>query len=136
MSSYKIETIEGIGKTHAKALAKAGVTTTGKFLDACRTPKDRNKMATATGLSATLILKWANMADVLRVKGVGEEYAELLEAAGVDTVKELKTRRADNLTKAMADVNKKKKLVRQAPAESMVGRWITHAKTLPPKMAY
>lgn len=136
MSSYKIETIEGVGPSYAKKLAAAGVTTTGKLLDRGASPKGRKELAAASGVSDALILKWTNMADLLRVKGVGEEYSELLEAAGVDTVKELKTRRADNLAAKMAEVNLKKKLVRQVPSESMVGRWIAHAKTLPAKMTY
>jgi predicted flap endonuclease-1-like 5' DNA nuclease len=136
MSSYRIETIEGIGASHAKKLAAAGVDTTAKLLATCATQKGRKALAETTGLSDKLILKWTNMADLLRVKGIGEEYSELLEAAGVDTVKELRMRRADNLAKAMKEVNEKKRLVRQVPSESQVERWIAHAKTLPPVMSY
>ena len=136
MSSYKIETIEGIGPAFRKKLAAAGIATTGKLLTACATRKGRADMAKKTGLTEPQLLKWTNMADLLRVKGVGEEYSELLEAAGVDTVKELKTRRADALTTKMAEINAKKKLVRQTPAQTMVERWIKHAKTLNAVISY
>ncbi len=136
MSSYKIDTLEGIGASHAQKLAAAGATTTGKLLDKCATPKGRKDMVEATGLSDKLILRWANMADLMRVKGVGEEYSELLEAAGVDTVKELRTRRAENLAAALKNANARRKLVRQVPAESQVARWIAHSKTLMPKLKH
>ncbi|MFS8038856.1 DUF4332 domain-containing protein [Xanthobacter sp. AM11] len=134
--SYPIMDIEGIGAVYAEKLKAAGLTTTQALLEAATTPKARKELAAATGLDEARILKWANMADLMRIKGVGEEYSELLEAAGVDTVKELKTRVAANLTKAMADVNEKKKLVRALPTESMVEKWIAQAKELPPTLTY
>lgn len=134
--AYKIDKIEGIGPANAAKLMTAGIKTTGSLLTRCASPKGRKETASATGFSEAQLLKWANMADLMRVKGVGEEYSELLEAAGVDTVKELRTRRADNLTKKMAEVNETKKLVRRLPTESEVSRWVEHAKTLDPMMTY
>lgn len=134
--SYPIIEIEGIGPQMAEKLKAAGIATTEQLLAAALTPKDRRELAGRTGIAEALILKWANLADLMRISGVAEEYSELLEAAGVDTVKELKTRVAANLAKAMADVNEKRKLVRQLPSESMVEKWIAEAKTLPPTLTY
>mgnify|MGYP000926546382 FL=1 len=134
--SYPIVDIEGIGPVMAEKLKVAGITTTGGLLDAALTPKARKELAEKSGIDEARILKWANMADLMRIKGVAEEYSELLEAAGVDTVKELKMRNAANLTKAMADINATKKLVRVLPAESMVEKWIAQAKELPPTLTY
>ncbi len=133
---YKIETIEGIGPAYAKKLVAADIKTTDALLERCKDPKGRKQAAADTGLPEPQLLKWANMADLMRVKGVGEEYSELLEAAGVDTVKELRNRRADNLTAKMAEANETKKLVRRLPTESEVSRWIEHAKSLDPMMTY
>jgi predicted flap endonuclease-1-like 5' DNA nuclease len=93
-------------------------------------------LAEKTGLTTTQILKWANMADLMRINGVGEEYSELLEAAGVDTVKELRNRNAANLTAKMEEVNETRKLVRQVPALGNVERWIAQAKEMEPKLTY
>ncbi|MEP9348542.1 DUF4332 domain-containing protein [Xanthobacter sp. KR7-225] len=134
--SYPIIDIEGIGPVMAEKLKTAGITNTGALLDAAKAPKDRKALAEKAGIDEKQVLKWANMADLMRIKGVAEEYSELLEAAGVDTVKELKTRNAAHLTKAMAEVNEKKKLVRLLPAESMVEKWIAQAKELPPILTY
>ena len=134
--SYPIIDIEGIGPVMAEKLKTAGITNTGALLDAAKTPKDRKALAEKAGIDEKQVLKWANMADLMRIKGVAEEYSELLEAAGVDTVKELKTRNAANLTKAMAEVNEKKKLVRLLPAESQVEKWIAQAKELPSVLTY
>lgn len=133
---YKIDEIEGIGPAKKEALAKASITTTEALLAVCKDPAGRKATAETTGLTEKEILKFANMADLMRIKGVGEEYSELLEAAGVDTVKELATRRADNLTKKMEEVNETKKLVRSTPAESIVTGWIAQAKELPPMLTY
>jgi hypothetical protein len=105
-------------------------------LEKCATPKGRKEVAAATGLDEKLILKWTNLADLMRVKGVAEEYSELLELAGVDTVKELKTRKADNLTAKMAEINAAKKKVRRAPTLAEVTKWIEFAKTLEPRVTY
>lgn len=134
--SYPIIDIEGIGPVFSEKLKAVGITTTAALLEAAASPKGRQDLATKTGLEAARILKWANMADLMRIKGVGEEYSELLEAAGVDTVKELKTRNPAHLHKAMAEVNEKKKLVRALPAESAVEKWVAEAKTLPAVLTY
>ena len=134
--SYPISDIEGIGPAYAEKLGTAGIKKTGDLLDKGADPKGRKALAEATGISDKLILKCCNMADLMRISGVGEEYSELLEAAGVDTVKELKTRRADNLTARMAEVNEAKKLVRQVPALGQVEKWIAQAKDLPAVLTY
>jgi predicted flap endonuclease-1-like 5' DNA nuclease len=131
-----IDTIEGIGVQYGRTLRKARVRTTEALLKRGATRKGRKDLSEATGLSQHLILEWVNRADLMRVKGVGEEYSDLLEGAGVDTVKELRTRNAANLTAAMTEVNERKRLVRRLPTESMVERWVSHAKTLPPVVQY
>jgi len=132
----KIITVEGIGETYAKKLQKAGVETTDSLLNKGATPAGRNELADATGISKTLILEWVNHCDLYRITGVGEEYADLLEEAGVDTVPELAQRKASNLHKKMVEVNEKKNLVRQLPTESKVEAWIGQAKGLPRKIEY
>ncbi len=134
--AYKVEKIEGVGPKYAAKLAEAQVARTDQLLDKAATRKGRKDLASASGIDETLILKWANMCDLMRIKGVGEEYSELLEAAGVDTVKELSKRRADNLHKAMAEANTKRKMVRQLPSEGQVESWVKQAKALPPVMKY
>lgn len=134
--AYPIATIEGIGPAYAEKLKGAGIGNTAVLLDKAKDPKGRKAVAAATGITETLVLKWANMADLMRVKGVGEEYSELLEAAGVDTVKELRTRNSANLAKAMAEANAKRKLVRLVPSEKVVAKWVAAAKDLPPVMTY
>lgn len=131
-----IDAIEGIGHKYATKLRKARVRTTEALLKAGATRKGRKELATATGLSDHQILEWVNRADLMRVKGVGEEYSDLLEAAGVDTVKELRRRNSANLLAAMVEVNTKKRLVRRLPTLSMVDRWIGHAKELDPVVSY
>jgi len=127
-----IDTIEGIGHRQATKLRKARVRTTEALLKSGATRTGRKQLAETIGVSDTLILDWVNRADLMRVKGVGEEYSDLLEAAGVDTVKELRRRNALNLLDAMIEVNKKKRLVRRLPTEAMVGRWVASAKGLDP----
>lgn len=134
--SYPIQDIEGIGPAYGEKLAAAGIQKTDQLLEKGADPKGRKALAEATGLTEKQVLKWCNMADLMRISGVGEEYSELLEAAGVDTVKELKTRRADNLTAKMAEVNEDKKLVRQVPSQSQVEKWIAQAAELPPMLSY
>lgn len=134
--SYPIKDIEGIGAVNAEKLGKAGISTTDALLEAAKDPKGRKSVAEKAGIDESRILKWTNMADLMRIKGVAEEYSDLLEAAGVDTVKELKTRRADNLTAKMAELNAAKKLVRQLPSEKQVADWIEQAGNLPPMMTY
>jgi predicted flap endonuclease-1-like 5' DNA nuclease len=128
--------IEGIGPAHAEKLKAQGLRTTDDLLRAGASPKGRDDLAAATGISGKLILRWVNRADLFRVRGVGEQFSDLLEAAGVDTVPELAQRRADNLIKKMAEVNVEKKLVRRLPTESQVAGWIESAKGLPRVVTY
>jgi predicted flap endonuclease-1-like 5' DNA nuclease len=131
-----IDAIEGIGHKHATKLRKARVRTTEALLKAGSTRKGRKELAEAVGTSEHLILTWVNRADLMRVKGVGEEYSELLEAAGVDTVKELRRRNAANLLQAIVELNNKKKRVRRLPTETMVTRWVDDAKQLDSVVKY
>jgi predicted flap endonuclease-1-like 5' DNA nuclease len=134
--SYPIMDIAGIGPLMALKLKKLGIRTTGKLLEAARTAKERKSLAAKIEVDEQTVLRWANLADRMRIKGVGEPYAELLQAVGVDTVKELKYRNVGNLAKAMADANRKRKLVRLLPSEKRIERWIAQAKELPPKITY
>lgn len=128
--------IEGIGPVYAAKLRDAGVATVEALLGAGATPKGREALVAKTGISASQILRWVNHADLYRVKGIGSEWSELLEAAGVDTVVELAQRNASNLAAKMAEVNKKKKLVRVVPSEKQVADWVQQAKNLPRKVSY
>ncbi len=128
--------IEGIGQVYAEKLAVAGLKTTEALLEAAGTKKGRTDLAATTGISEKLILRWVNMADLFRIKGVGEEYSDLLEASGVDTVPELAQRNAENLQAKMAEVNAEKKLVRRVPTLSEVTSWIDQAKALPRAVTY
>jgi predicted flap endonuclease-1-like 5' DNA nuclease len=132
----KLSEIEGIGAVYSEKLAAAGIKSQEKLLEAGGTPKGRKDLAAKTDISGKLILKWVNRADLARVKGIGEEYADLLEFAGVDTVPELAQRRADNLLKKMLEVNEQRKLVRSPPTQAMVEKWIAQAKTLPRAIHY
>jgi predicted flap endonuclease-1-like 5' DNA nuclease len=131
-----IDAIEGIGPKYATKLRKAGIRTTEALLKRGANRAGRKQLAEATGFNNHQILEWVNRADLFRVKGIGEEYSDLLEASGVDTVKELRTRNAGNLTDRMAEINQKKRLVRRLPTESMVTRWIADAKKLAPAVKY
>jgi predicted flap endonuclease-1-like 5' DNA nuclease len=128
--------IEGIGPDRAEKLKAAGVTTTDDLLKLGGTAKGRKDLEAATGLSGASILDWVNRADLFRIKGIGTQYSDLLEASGVDTVAELAQRRADNLTKKLAEINEQKKLVRALPAETVVADWIEQAKALPRAVEY
>ena len=132
----KLIDIEGIGPSYGEKLQAAGITTTDDLLKQCCTPKERQRLAETTDISEKLILRWTNQADLFRVKGVGEEYADLLEAAGVDTVVELGQRNATNLYAKMSEVNEAKKLTRQIPAESQISDWIEQAKTMERMVEY
>lgn len=134
--SYKIDEIEGIGPSFGEKLRAAGVDSTDDLLEQCGTPGGRKKMADKTGLSEKQILGWTNMADLMRVSGVGKQYAELLEASGVDTIKELRNRNAENLAVAIEKINGQKKLARSNPTTSMVSDWIAQAKKTDPKISY
>jgi predicted flap endonuclease-1-like 5' DNA nuclease len=126
-----LEKVEGIGPKYAKQLRDIGVPTTKALLEMGSTRKGRNEIAERSGISGKLILEWVNHADLFRIDGVGEEYADLLEEAGVDTVPELAQRSPANLYKKMVLVNKEKKLVRKLPAASQVEDWVAKAKKLP-----
>lgn len=126
----KLSTIEGIGPAYEEKLKGAGVGSVEKLLDAGSTPKGRKDLAAATGIDDKRILRFVNHADLMRIKGVGGEYAELLEAAGVDTVAELARRNAANLHKAMAEANDAKSLVRQLASADTVAGWVEQAKGL------
>jgi len=131
MANYKIEDVEGIGPVLGEKFRSAGVKDTDALLKSALTPGQRKALAERTGLSEARVLKFANMVDLYRISGVGSEYAELLEVAGVDTVPELARRNAASLTAAMAAVNQEKNLTRQVPTESDVTKWIEQAKGLP-----
>jgi len=124
--------VEGIGKRHQKQLQKAEIATTEALLKNGATRKGRNQIAKESGISVKLILEWVNHADLFRIKGVGAQYADLLEASGVDTVVELGKRVPENLHAKMVEVNskRKKKLVRQLPAINQVKAWVKQAKKL------
>lgn len=134
--SYPITAIEGIDRSVADALRSVGIRTTTKLLEAAKDPKGRKQLAEKTDLDEKDLLRWANTADRMRIKGLGKEYAQLLRVAGVDTVKELTYRNPAKLAKAMAAANAKRKLVRLLPSDKAVERWIETAKKLPLKITY
>ena len=137
MANYKISDVEGIGQKFAVKLSKAGVRSVNALLESGASKKGRKELSSKTGIDESMILKWVNQADLYRVKGIGSEYSELLEKAGVDTVKELATRRSDNLYDKMVEVNSTKRpLVRQLPGKKSVQNWIDSAKKLSPKVTY
>ena len=131
-----IQSIEGIGPVNAERLRGSGVNTVSGLLEAGATKAGRKHLANETGLAEDLILGWVNRADLMRVRGVGTQYSDLLEAAGVDTVKELRRRRADNLHAAMCEANEERHLVRRTPTEKEVERWISRAQELAPVVSY
>jgi predicted flap endonuclease-1-like 5' DNA nuclease len=128
--------LAGIDEKAAEALRAAGIRTVAKLLEAAKSPQGRKRLAEKTGLNERQLLRWANMADRMRLKGVGDDYAELLEAAGVNTVRELKYRNPATLAKAIAEANQKRKLVRALPSGKAIAGWIEHARTLPLKITY
>lgn len=132
----RIIDIEGIGPQYAKILQSHGVRTTSRLLKAAATKKGREALAEQTDIPEKLILEWVNLADLMRVKGVGEEYSDLLEEAGVDTVKELRNRKPANLYAALASTNAEKQLVRRLPSPEQVAAWVTEAKKLSPVVRY
>ncbi len=132
----KLTEIEGIGAVYADTLREMGITTTEALLEKGSTPAGRKELASTTGLSNKLVLKWVNRADLFRITGIGEEYADLLEIAGVDTVPELAQRNPENLHQKMAEVNAEKELVRRLPGLKQVQDWVAQAKELPRKITY
>ena len=127
----KLEDIEGIAAVQARKLRAAGVRSVEGLLKTGGTAKGRKDLAEKASVSEKLMLEWVNRADLFRIKGVGEEYSDLLEAAGVDTVVELGTRNAANLHATLLSTNQSKKVVRRVPPEKTVGGWIQQAKSLP-----
>lgn len=134
--SYKIDEIEGIGPAYSEKLGAAEVKTTADLLKKCCDPKGRKALSDATGMSEKVLLDWTNKADLMRINGVGPEFSELLEAAGVDTVKELRNRNAENLATKMDEVNAVKKLTRTTPSATTITKWVEEAKGLDPIIKY
>ncbi|MDE6326530.1 MAG: DUF4332 domain-containing protein [Duncaniella sp.] len=134
--AYKIVEIEGIGQTYADKLETAGIKTTEDLLEKCASPKGRKKVAEETGISPRLILKWTNHADLFRIRGVAGQFAELLEAAGVDTVKEFRHRVAANLYPKLVETNEAKNLCNRVPSEKEIQKMIDQAKELEPVISY
>ncbi|HMF35149.1 MAG TPA: DUF4332 domain-containing protein [Isosphaeraceae bacterium] len=127
----KIIDIEGVGDVYAKKLEAAGIKTVEQLLEHGATPKGRDQIAEKTGISGALILRWVNHADLIRIVGVAEQYAELLEASGVDSIPELAHRVAENLHSRMIEVNEKKNLIKRLPSVGQVSSWIDQCKNLP-----
>ena len=128
--------IEGVGEVYQAKLVSYGIKTVEALLKQGASPSGRSKIANGTGISSGLILEWVNHADLWRIKGVGEEYSDLLEEAGVDTVVELAQRNAENLYAKIKEVNMMKKLVRRLPSGKQVAGWVAQAKGLPRVVAY
>ncbi|NYT12581.1 MAG: DUF4332 domain-containing protein [Methanomassiliicoccales archaeon] len=127
----KLSEIEGIGPAFEKKLKSAGITSVENLLEKGASAKGRKQIAESTEIDATRILEWVNRADLFRIKGIGSEFSDLLEAAGVDSVPELSRRKPESLTKKLEEVNAEKKLVRRTPSLSMVENWVAQAKKLP-----
>ncbi len=134
--SYKIIDIEGIGNVYAEKMTAAGIKTTDDLLEKCSKPAGRKALAEETGISSKLILTWTNHADLMRINGVGPQFSELLEAAGVDTVKELQHRVPANLQAKLEEVNEQKHLVQRVPAVSEIEKMVAQAKELGAVMEY
>ncbi|NLE46524.1 MAG: DUF4332 domain-containing protein [Chloroflexi bacterium] len=132
----KLEAIEGIGAVYGEKLRAAGIGTIEALLEAGATPKGRRDLQEKTGIGGEYILDWVNRADLMRVRGVGEEYGDLLEWAGVDTVVELAQRNPENLLARMTEVNTEKRLVRRMPTLDMVTEWVAQAKKLDRAVTY
>ena len=134
--AYKIIDIEGIGEVYGKKLVDAGINTVDALLEKCAKPAGRKALAEETGISPKLILTWTNHADLMRINGVGPQFSELLEAAGVDTVKEFRHRVPANLQPKLEEINNEKNLVNRVPSLKEVENMIQQAKDLPPVMEY
>ena len=134
--TYKIIDIQGVGPVYAEKLIAAGVETVDQLLERGKTPKGRKELEETTGITGKLILTWVNHADLFRIKGIGPQFSELLEASGVDTVKEFQHRVAANLVAKMTEVNEDKHLTKVVPSEKMVQKMIDQAKVLPPVVEY
>lgn len=134
--NVNVESIEGVGPVFAEKLAEAGVKTTERLLKEGATASGRKSIAAQSGIDNKKILEWVNRCDLMRISGIGPEYSDLLEAAGVDTVKELAQRRPDNLHATIVEANEAKKLVRRPPSSGMVANWVVAAKGLPRVVDY
>ena len=134
--AYKIIDIQGVGPVYAEKLIAVGIETVAQLLKECASPKGRKALEEKTGIRGDLILTWVNHADLFRIKGVGPQFSELLEAAGVDTVKELRTRNAANLAAKMAEVNEAKHLCKRTPVEKEIAKYIELAQKLEPVVTY
>ncbi len=132
----KLEMVEGIGEVYADKLRAAGVASTNDLLKKGASAKGRKEIAETSGIGDALILEWVNHVDLFRIKGVGEEYADLLEEAGVDTVPELAQRNPENLFKKVVETNEAKKLVRRLPTQKQIENWVAQAKELPRVINY
>ena len=128
--------VEGIGEVYGKKLAEAGINTVEELLEAAKKPAGRAELAEKTGITPKLILTWANHADLMRINGVGPQFSELLEAVGVDTVKEFRHRVAENLAAKMVEVNEAKHLVGRVPTAAEIQKMIDQAKEMEPMMEY
>ena len=133
---YKIIDIEGVGEVYAEKLIAAGINKASELLEKCAAPKGRKELAEATGISEKLILRWTNHTDLYRINGVGPQFAELLEAAGVDTVKEFRHRVAENLQPKLEEINAERKICGRVPTVGEVQKMVDQAKELEPKMTY
>ena len=134
--TYPIDQIEGIGPHFAERLGKAGIKTTAHLLSRCATREGRATLGSSTGISADMILTWTNQADLMRVAGIGSEFGQLLESAGVDTVKELGQRNPENLVTAMTHVNETKHLTRVVPPVKTVSKWVDRARSMQPVLTH
>jgi len=134
--TYPVTHIDGVGAEEAGLLKRVGIRTTAGLLEVAKSPKGRKELAARIGIDEKILLTWANCADRMRIKGVGDDYSVLIRAAGVDTVRELQHRNAKRLTEAMRNANAKRKLVDFLPSEKAVARWIEDAKRLPLKITY
>lgn len=134
--SKSIQSVEGIGPKYAEILQQTGIKTTDNLLEVGGDKSGRKALAEKTAISEGSILKWVNMCDLFRINGVAGQFAELIEGAGVDTVKELRNRNAENLVEKMAEVNAEKHLCKTSPGMKTVSKWIEQAKTLEPMVSH
>jgi predicted flap endonuclease-1-like 5' DNA nuclease len=134
--AYRIDEIEGIGPAYREKLGAAKIETTDDLLNECCEPSGRKAISEKTGMSEKVLLDWTNKADLMRISGVGPQFSELLEAAGVDTVKELRNRNAENLATKMSEVNDEKKLAKTSPSVEAIKKWVGQAKELDPIIKY
>jgi len=134
--SYPISDIDDMDAATSAQLKRNGIRTTEKLLERAKDSKGRKALARQTGIDEHRLLSFANAADRMRIKGLGKDYAALLRAAGVDTVRELRYRNPRHLAQALSEANAKRKLVRQLPSDGQLSRWIADARALPPKITY